>query len=268
MSPRLISLRIALVLVGQVLMEVVGTFGIPGVDIQFVPAQFLQVGGLSLHEEFIDGGNRYCLEQPHVYSHANLAQVMHGLFAADLFGRTKNAQGSTDMIVQIVPAFLDEKFTSFSFVFDQSRDDFADSFENLLFALAESHLVADLIQVTHELGTFAEQSTHGHIDFGERAEHFIDLLGRDQCRQMEHHADAQAGTYIGGASGQVAQLFCECVGQFALERIVEIVHSLPCGLQVETALHDLQPKVILFVDHDTEAFLGVEDHRTRPFGFA
>lgn len=172
------------------------------------------------------------------------------------------------MIVQIVAAFLDEKLTSFSLVLDQSRDDFADSFEDLFFALAEGHLIADLIQITHELGPFAEQSSHSHIDLGERAEHFIDLLGRDECREMEHHADAQAGPDIGGASGEVAQLFCEGVGKFALEDIVEIIHSLPCGLQVETALHDLQPKMVFFVDHDTESFLGVEDHCARSFGFA
>lgn len=63
-------------------------------------------------------------------------------------------------------------------------------------------------------------------------------------------------------------MFGKSVSEFAFEDIIEFVHSLPCRLQVEAALHHLQPKMVLFVDHYAKPFLRVEDDGSRPFRFA
>lgn len=198
------SVPFRVTLVDQVLMEIVSPLGVACTDAQFLAAQFLKMCGLSLDEEFVDGGDRDGFEQSHVDSHADLAEVMHCLFATDFFSSAKNTEGSADMIVQIIAAFLDEKIPRFAFVFDQSRDHFADPFEDLRFAFTESHLVADLIQVPHELRTFSEQPSDCDVDLSECAEYFFDLFGCDESWQMEHDADSQAGTDICRTSGEVA----------------------------------------------------------------
>lgn len=129
-------------------------------------------------------------------------------------------------------------------------------------------MIADLVEIPHELGAFAEKPADGDVDFAEGSKDFLDLLGSDQGGQVEHDTDAQTGSHVGGARGQVSQGLREGVGELALKNIVEFVHPFPCRLQVEAAVHHLQAQVVLFVDHDAEAFFGVEDHRPSSLRFA
>lgn len=136
------------------------------------------------------------------------------------------------------------------------------------FALSQRHLIADLVEVSHELGAFAKETSNSDVDFVECAKHLFNLFGSDEGWQVEHDADSQPGADIGRARGQVTQFLGEGVREFAFEQIVQFVHPFPCRGQIQSALHDLETQVVFFVDHDAEAFLGIQDDRAGSFRFA
>jgi len=81
---------------------------------------------------------------------------MHGLFAADLFGRLEDPMRPTDQIAQIRSVLVEQEHSGFSLVIDQLRNDLLDPPNQLRFAFSKRRLVADLIKITHELRSFAE----------------------------------------------------------------------------------------------------------------
>ena len=163
--------------------------------------------------------------------------------------------------------FGDQEFASLPFVLDQARHNLADFRNQGGFVFAKSCLVADLIEVPHELRSFAEQSTDCDIDFVQSPKNFVNLFGCDQCGQMKHHTYPQTRTYIGWTGSKVPQSLRKGVSQLAFELIVELVHALPCGLQVQATLYHLDTQVILFIDHDAEALVGIQDDGTGTLAF-
>src|SRR5204862_716385 len=79
-------------------------------------------------------------------------------------------------------------------------------------------------------------------------------------------AGAHAGTDVGGASGQVAQLLAERIIDAILQHVVNAVDVLPSFVQSEAAAHDLLADVVLLIDHHADAFAFVEGDATRPLG--
>ena len=68
------------------LLEIIGSKGVPGADAQRFSTQLLQVGRLSVNEQFVHRRNGNMIDQTKIDPHANLTQVVHGFFAADPFG--------------------------------------------------------------------------------------------------------------------------------------------------------------------------------------
>ena len=73
------------------LLQVNGSFDVPVGHTKLSSTQFLKVGRLSMNEELVDGRDFDVVDQTQVDSHTNLAQVMHGFFAADFFCSAKNS---------------------------------------------------------------------------------------------------------------------------------------------------------------------------------
>lgn len=71
----------------EMLVQVVGAFRIACAHAQFLSTQFLKVGWLRVHEQLVHGRDGYGVDQSHVHSHADFAEVVHGFFTANLLGR-------------------------------------------------------------------------------------------------------------------------------------------------------------------------------------
>ena len=57
------------------------------------------------------------------------------------------------------------------------------------------------------------------------------------------------------------------VGNAALQQIVQTIDAFPSGLHVQAALHNLDAKMVFFVDHHAELFAGVDCNCPRTIGF-
>ena len=116
------------------------------------------------------------------------------------------------------------------------------------------------------LRAFAVQAADGEVDLLQAAEDLVDLPRDDQGRQVQHHAHAHAGADVRRAGGQVAEAVAEGVGDAGFDQVVELVDLLPGGAEVEPALHDLDPQVILFVDHHADLLARVDGHAAGALG--
>ena len=127
-------------------------------------------------------------------------------------------------------------------------------------------LVADLVKITHRLGTLAIKPTDCQADLVQAAKHLVDLPRHHQRGQVKHHADAHSGADVGRAGGQVSEGLVVSVGDLLFDQVVDPVDSIPGRFEVEPALHHLDPQVILFVDHQAEFLVAADGHRTRAAG--
>lgn len=89
------------------LLEVVGSFRVTSANTEFLSAQLLEVSRLSVDEKFIDRWYVDVINQAQVHAHAHLAEVVHGFFAADLFGGLENPESAADSIIEVVPFLVD-----------------------------------------------------------------------------------------------------------------------------------------------------------------
>ena len=80
---------------------------------------------------------------------------------------------------------------------------------------------------------------------------------------MREHGDADAGAGVGRARGQVAELIVEGVVEAAVEEVVHLVEPVEGLAEAQPRGHALQPQVILFVDHDGEAFAAPHQHAAK-----
>ena len=76
---------------------------------------------------------------------------------------------------------------------------------------------------------------------------------------MEHGGGAHTGADVGGAGGEVAEGGGEREFEFGFEGGVEFIGGLPCFDEVEAGLEGLEANVVLLVNHDGKAFVGVDD---------
>ena len=124
-------------------------------------------------------------------------------------------------------------------------------------------LVGDLVEVAHRLAALAVQAADGQVDLVQRLEDLLDLLGQHQRRQVQHHADADAGADVRRAGGEVAELFAEGEADALLELVVDAVDLVPAFVERQPAAEDLDPQVVLLVDHQADGFLRADAHAAR-----
>ena len=84
---------------------------------------------------------------------------------------------------------------------------------------------------------------------------------------MQHHTDSHPRTDIRGAGGQKAESIVERIGHTLLDQVINVIDSFPSGLQVQTAVDDLNAQVILFIDQDAESFIGIDQYASRTVRF-
>ena len=61
---------------------------------------------------------------------------------------------------------------------------------------------------------------------------------------MEHDAHAHAGAHVGGASGQITELFVKSIRDALFDRVVDVVDAFPSGHQIQAALHHLHAQMV------------------------
>ncbi|MEY4180939.1 MAG: hypothetical protein RLY70_4514 [Planctomycetota bacterium] len=252
---------------GQVFLQEDRAFLVAFGRIKFAAADLLEVSGLGLEEETVHGGDIDVGDQLEIDPQAHAGQQQQGFLAADCFGGAKDAERSADAIVEFFVVVFEQRLAGLAFVFEQLRHDFGDAGDELFFGLSQGELIADLVEISEGLGAFAVESADGEMHFLQAAKHFVDLAAQDQSGQVEHDAYSQARADIGGAGGEVAELFVEGERQAFFEQVVEVIDLAPSGFEVKPAVHDLQSQMVFFVDHQAERLLRLDNDRARAFGF-
>ncbi len=163
-------------------------------------------------------------------------------------------------------AFANEEIAGFALVIDEHRHDVGNLFREFFFALAEGDLVADLVEIALGLRAFAVEAADGEVDFLQAAEDFVDLPGDHERWQMEHDAYSQTGADVGRAGGEIAEPVVVGVCNAGFDEVIELVDLLPGGPKIETALEDLNPQVVLFVNHHAHLLALIDEHRPSAFG--
>ncbi len=125
---------VALFPLAEMALQVVGALDVAVGRVEFHAAQFLEVGGLGVDEQLVDGGNLQIANQSQIDPHPHARQQVHGFFTADRLGRAEDAVGPADAIVQVLLAFPDQELARTTFVIDQHGHDVADLRDQLLFA--------------------------------------------------------------------------------------------------------------------------------------
>ena len=92
------------------------------------------------------------------------------------------------------------------------------------------------------------------------------LPGDDERRQVEHDAHPDPGADVRRAGGEEAELRMEGVGNDLLDLLVHPLDLLPDALQVEAAVHALDPQVVLLVDHQADLLAAIDRHAPRALG--
>ena len=223
------------------------------------------MGGLCFQKKAVDHRDGDGVHQVQIDAHSQFREKVHRLFATDLLSPSKRLVGVFNLLLKLLASGLKQKMTRFPLIIDQDRDDLLNLFNQFLFRFSQRELIADLIKIAHGLGTFAEQPPNREVDLLKRAEDPVDLSGLHKRREMKHDADPKASSDIGRASSEVAPTIMKGEIKIRLQSIIKRVGCIPRFFHVATRFHDLQPKVILFVDHHTEPLTRIDDHRTRAF---
>ena len=252
------SARLGPVFAIEILPQVAGPLDVAIGAAQFAAGPLLQMGRLGVNEKLVDVGDLQVRNQAQIHAHADAGKQVHRLFGTDRLRGPQDAVGPAHAVVQVLLAFLDQELPGLPFVVDDHRHDVVDLLDQFVFAAAQGDLVADLVEVAHRLRAFAEQAAHGQADLLQAAKDLFDLPRNDQGRQVQHHAHPHAGADVRGAGRQVAQPFVEGVGDLLFDGVVDGVDLFPDAVQVEAALHDLDPQMVFLVDHEAE-FLGLVD---------
>lgn len=187
---------------------------------------------------------------------------MHGLFATDLLSVTQCAIGTAYLIKQIVLTLFDEKVAGFTLVVDQHGHNLADLVDQVRLRSPQRDLIADLVKIPHRLGAFSVETSHGEADFLQTSEDLFDLPRDHKCREMEHDAHPHPRADIGRTGGEITKFWVKGVRQRILDQVVNFVDLVPGPSEVQTALHDLNSKMVLFVDHQAKLFLLINQNTT------
>ena len=216
------------------------------------------MGRLGVDEQLVDGLAGHVVEQVQVNAQPDGAEQLHRLLGRDHGGAAECADGPRDPVLLGLFALADQHLAGLPLVLKDHGDDLADFAQHPVLGPAEGDLVRDLVQVAAGPAALAVQAADHEVDLLERLEHFFDLLGNAERRQVEHDAGAHPGADVGRAGGEVAELVVEGVGQAGFEGVVEPVDDLPGVVEGQPAAQDLQAQVVLLVDHDADRLAGVE----------
>ena len=66
---------------------------------------------------------------------------------------------------------------------------------------------------------------------------------------MQHHTDPQPGPHISRTGCQVSELRMKRVQDCSFQLIVQLINALPSRLEIQAAMHHLNPEMIFFIDH-------------------
>ena len=171
-----------------------------------LPTEPLEVGGLGVKEEGVDGGEVEAGDALHDDAEAEVGEEEEGFFAGEEAGVFEGADGAADLVVEHQRAFV---FQNLSRIFlghdDAGNDDVVEFVEDFFFAAAEGGLVGYLVEVAGGFGAFAVETADGQAHVFGGAEDFFDLAGELEGGEVEHDADADARADVGRTGGEVAE---------------------------------------------------------------
>ena len=205
-------------------LEVLGPGGVPLLAVERRAHQLLEVGRLGVDEQLVDGrrsagrrsGRRLMpsrtLESSSIVSSEVIIVALPRVPKARATRSCRPAGAPSSSAVPGLPLVLHDLL-----------DDLADLVEDLRLALAERHLVGDLVEVAERPAALAVEAADGQVDLLQGAEDLLDLLGQPEGRQVQHDAGPHAGADVGRAGGQVAELRAEGVGELRFEQVVDAV---------------------------------------------
>src|ERR1051325_4266164 len=79
---------------------------------------------------------------------------------------------------------------------------------------------------------------------------------------MQHCRSTHTGPHICRTGGQISKSLIKGEVEFAFERCVDLVDELKCLFQLKTRTNGLHPKMIFFVDHNTQRLPPIDYNRT------
>lgn len=179
---------------------------------------------------------------------------MHGFFGADGAGAGERTEGAGDLIMELGAVVTEHKFADAAFPVDDPEDDILDFGDEVGFGFSERDLIGDLVEVAESLAAFAVESADGEVDFLSGLVDFLNFAGDAEGGEVQHHAEADSGPGIGGAGGEVTELWVEGEGDGGFDVIIELIAGLPAFVESKAAVEHLNAKVIFFVDHDAVSF--------------
>jgi len=142
---------------------------------------------------------------------------------------------------------------------DDLKQNFVKALDDVCLLFAQGHLIGNLKDVAKGFSAFAVKAADGKAEFVDALDDLVDLLGEDQAGQVQHGADANAGTNISRARRQVAEIVAESVIELLFQFGIDLINGHPCLFELQAGAQSLHAKMILFVDHHAEGFFPVQD---------
>ena len=125
--------------------------------------------------------------------------------------------------------------------------------QEIFFIHPKGSAVADLMEVSNGFRTFPTGASHFQIQIVGGVLHAIHPSDQTDPREVEHEGKTNPRPDVGGAGGQVPQLFIEREVEVFIQKPFATFGVGPSQGQPSGETIALDAKVILFVDHDREA---------------
>ena len=194
-----------------------------------------------------------------VAGEAHEGKEVHGLDGGEQVGVAQGTVGASDAVEKGVRVFFEQPEPGVLLLFDDAVEPALEVGEDLPLVGAEGVLVGDLENAARGIGTLSEPAADDQAVLPDGADDLFHFLREDESGQMEHGGGAQAGAEVGRAGGEEAELGGKGDFEIFFQGGVDLVGLFPSGLEVETAAHDLDAEVILFVDHDGAGLVAADD---------
>lgn len=191
----------------------------------------------------------------HIDSETQMAEEKQGFLRAYQMGVLQKGHGTRDLVVENVCVLGEEAISRDFLVLDYFRDYLAvESGDDLGLRETKRDLIRELVKVARSLGTLTEETPDSQVHVSGGIEEFFYLPRHLQGRQMQHNGDPYPGAQICRTGRKVPVARTECIVDFVLYHIVDIIYLADTLGQLTAGRQDLDPQVVLFVDHRREEF--------------
>ena len=221
------------------------------------------MGRLDMQKEIVDFVNGNIALELHVPAEPCARKKPHRLFGSDTPGARKDAQRPITAVQKRFATVLQKKITCPALILNHAGNNIAEPLHQIVLRNTERRLVADLVKITERPRPFPVNPPDRQIDLLDPAKDPLHFPGFENRRQMQHDADANTGSEIRRAGGQIAEPLVKGERQLMFQRIVEPIDPIPNRRKTEPGGHRLNPQMVLLVDHDAEILVAVDQNGPR-----